>query len=616
MDLISLIKFVLENPGSSLFYSPPVKEDQITLLFKNPQESFAVNNLSDVKQSLRRLDELKNEFRFCYGYLTYEAGYVFEERLNNLINDRSENSFMEFYCTNDFEEFQSNSINHSSAIKLLNNIDWQIDELHFNIDKSSYIESIKKIKNYIEQGDTYQVNYTFKSKFNLNGNLVGIITGLIFNQSANYTSILNCGEKLIVSISPELFFKIENGKILSRPMKGTISRGINPMDDKSNLNTLYNSEKDRAENTMIVDLIRNDFGRICTIGSVKVIDPHQIEKYESVYQMTSGVIGELAKNNLSEIFEAIFPCGSITGAPKLRTMEIIHELELSKRGIYTGAIGFLSSKKTVFNIPIRTLELDLKTNKGEIGIGSGIVWDSKEEEEWKESILKSNFLTKSSNYFEILESMLVEENSIELIEYHLDRMQKTAGYFLFVFDRQKLLDRINKEIKKLPGKKKFKYKILLSKWGDCKSEITEIEDSVHELRIMISDIRTNPEDKFFYFKTTNRKLYDEEYKKAVEKSFDEVIFLNNQDELTEGAISNIAIKLDDDFYTPPVKCGLLAGTYRKLMIEQNKLKEKVLTIEHLLNADELYIINAVRKKRKVMQIFYKEKIIKTFSKSR
>lgn len=616
MDLISLIKFVIENPGSSLFYSPPVKEDQITLLFKNPQESLTVNNLSNVKHSFRKLDDLKNEFRFCYGYLAYETGYAFEERLINLINDKSDFPFMEFYCTNDFEEYNSNSIDHSSAINLLKKIDWQINELHFDIEESIYKESIQKIKNYIELGDTYQVNYTFKTKFHLNGNLIGAITGLIFNQSANYTSLLNCGEKLIVSISPELFFKIENGKILSRPMKGTISRGINLEEDKLKLNMLYDSEKDRAENIMIVDLIRNDFGRICTTGSVKVIDPHKIEKYESVYQMTSGVIGELAKNNLAEIIEALFPCGSITGAPKLRTMEIIRELESSRRGIYTGAIGFLSSNKTVFNIPIRTLEVNLKTNMSEIGIGSGIVWDSKEEEEWNESILKSNFLTKSLDYFEIFESMLVEENSIDLIEFHLDRMKKTSDYFLFIFDRQKILNRINIEIKCLPKGKKFKYKILLSKWGDLKSEITEIEDLHNEHRIIISDIRTNPEQKFFYFKTTNRKLYDKEYRKAVENGFDEVVFLNNRDELTEGAISNIAIKLDNDIYTPPVKCGLLAGTYRKFMIEQNKLNEKVLTIAHLLNADKMYIINAVRKKREVTKIFYKGKIIKTFSKSR
>ncbi|MBZ0178196.1 MAG: aminodeoxychorismate synthase component I [Melioribacteraceae bacterium] len=616
MDIISLIKFVIDNPGSALFYSPPIKEDQKTLLLKSPSESIEIKILSEIRQSFKSLDELKNRFNFCYGYVTYEAGYAFEERLFNLIDDKNDSPFLKFYCTNDFNEFESNEIDHSSAIDLLKESNWQIDDLHFDIDESTYKESIKKIKNYIEQGDTYQVNFTFKANFDVKNNLVALITGLIYNQSAKYTSILNCGNKLIVSISPELFFKIENGDISSRPMKGTISRGKNFAEDIIYSNTLYNSEKDRAENTMIVDLLRNDLGRICRTGSVKVIEPHKIEKYESVYQMTSGVTGELATNNLCDIFEAIFPCGSITGAPKLRTMEIIHELESSRRGIYTGAIGFLSDEKTVFNIPIRTLEIELKTYKGEIGIGSGIIWDSKEDEEWKESILKSNFLTKSSEYFEIFESMLIEENSIELIDYHLDRLRKTADHFLFIFNRQKLLDRINDDIKNLSREKRFKYKLLLSKWGECKSEITEIEDSNDDLKIIVSETRTSPKENYFYFKTTQRKLYDEEYKKAVADGFDEVIFFNNRDELTEGSISNIVLSLGDDFFTPPVDCGLLAGNYRKLMIDQNNLKEKVLTIEHLLNADEMYVINAVRKRRKVSEIFYKGKIIKTFSKSR
>lgn len=612
MDLILLIEYVINNPGAALFYSPLIKEDKSTILLKNPSKILNTTYLTEVKNSLKILDQIKNDFEYCYGYFAYEAGYAFEERLQNLITCKSEIPFLQFFCTNQFEKYDTNSLDHSSLKSIIQENNSILQNLTFGVNEKEYKQNIKQIKDYIKQGDTYQVNYTFKTNFDLNGDVKSFIASLIFNQSANYTSLINTGENLIISISPELFFKIENGKIISRPMKGTISRGKNLFEDECNKITLSNSGKDKAENTMIVDLIRNDLGKICKTGSVKFIDPFKIEKYESVYQMTSGVEGELINADLEKVFEAIFPCGSITGAPKIRTMEIINELEKNERGIYTGALGFISKEKTIFNIPIRTSVLSLRNNKGEIGIGSGIVWDSKENEEWKESLLKSNFLTKPVEYFEIFESMLVENNLIELQNYHLERMQKSAEYFLFVFERELIQEKIDSEIKLLRSDKKYKYKLLLSKWGEVNSDITEIVDEKNDLKITISDKQTDPNDKFMYFKTTNRHLYDHEFKNAQNNGFDEVLFFNRYNKLTEGAISNILIKLNGDLVTPSFNSGLLPGCFRKKLLELNLIKEKILTMDELLNAEEIFLINSVRKKRKVAEIFYNGKIIRTF----
>ena len=253
--------------------------------------------------------------------------------------------------------------------------------------------------------------------------------------------------------------------IKSKPMKGTSRRGIDLSSDSLIKYQLETSEKNIAENVMIVDLIRNDLGKISKYGSVKVKNLFQVEKYESVYQMVSTIESKLRKKiQLSDVLRNIFPCGSITGAPKIRTMEIIKELEKEERGIYTGAIGLIRKNKVTFSVPIRTLCIDKKTGKGEIGLGSGIVWDSVAEEEYEETQLKGKFLTDPEKPFEIFETILVNNNKIFLLEEHLDRMQQAAEYFLFCFDRAKIKSQIEKVIKSADNEK-FRFRISLSKSG-------------------------------------------------------------------------------------------------------------------------------------------------------
>ncbi|MDP2364786.1 MAG: bifunctional anthranilate synthase component I family protein/class IV aminotransferase, partial [Ignavibacteria bacterium] len=393
---------------------------------------------------------------------------------------------------------------------------------------------------------------------------------------------------IIISLSPELFFEINGRSIISKPMKGTSGRGINLSSDSLIRNQLETSKKNIAENVMIVDLIRNDLGRISKYGSVKAKNLFEVEKYESVYQMVSTIESKLRKRiQLSDVLRNIFPCGSITGAPKIRTMEIIKELEKEQRGIYTGAIGLIRKNKITFNVPIRTLCLDKKTGKGEIGLGSGIVWDSIAEEEYEETRLKGKFLTEPEKPFEIFETMLVNKGKIILLEEHLDRMQQAAEYFLFCFDRKKIVLQLAGIIKQTKNLS-YRLRISLSKSGKLNYKQTSITNDKEEIKVIISKNRINSKDKFQYFKTTNRDLYNREYKKYSVNGFFDVIYLNEHGELAEGSITNIFIYKNDVISTPPLNAGILSGVFRKYLLKNNSIiRESKLHIQDLLEADKI-----------------------------
>jgi para-aminobenzoate synthetase/4-amino-4-deoxychorismate lyase len=261
---------------------------------------------------------------------------------------------------------------------------------------------------------------------------------LIDSQPVQYSAFLHGENWQILSFSPELFFRLKDHRIVTRPMKGTARRGADLMEDENIAHWLQNDLKNRSENVMIVDLMRNDLGRICEYGSVRVDRLFAVEKYETLFQMTSEVSGTLRPGvRSSDIFASLFPCGSVTGAPKHRTMEIIQELEGGPRGVYTGAIGFFSpAREAVFSVPIRTVVLE--NNRGAMGVGSGIVIDSRAEEEYRECLLKFEFLTRCEESFQLLESILWNDG-YSFLPLHLERMESSAAYFGFNFDRASIL---------------------------------------------------------------------------------------------------------------------------------------------------------------------------------
>ncbi|MCF6269533.1 MAG: aminodeoxychorismate synthase component I [Melioribacteraceae bacterium] len=596
-DIIEILNKIKHNVGSAFFYTPYKNDDTKSYIFSTPKKTIICKNLEEIESTLNEIDSLSKIYKYAYGFITYEVGYSFEEKLKQLFKEtRDKLISFNFYNCEDVKIIPSKEISFKSIQSLLGRKNFTIKNLELNQTESEYEKSIKEIKRLIEIGDTYQVNYTLKSKFNFDGDITSFVASLIFNQSAEYTAFINDENNYIISSSPELFFKTDGDKIISKPMKGTIKRGINLDDDFAKSEQLKSSKKDKAENIMIVDLLRNDIGKISKFNSVTAKPLFEIEKFETLFQMTSTVSGELKEKSFSSIIKNLFPCGSITGAPKIRTMEIINSLERGKRGIYTGTIGLIDNGDYNFNIPIRTITINKNDSSGEMGIGSGIVWDSISSDEFEEAKLKSNFLTKPANYFELIETMLVESGDIFLIENHINRLRKSAEYFLFHFDESKLRELLYQIVVGLNSKKRFKIRLLLSKWGELKYSLEEILDSKNSGRIVISDKRINSNDYFKYFKTTNRKLFNSEFKKWKSEGFDDVIFQNEKGEITEGAITNIMISKGGKLFTPPVSSGLLNGCYRGYLLTSNKnITEKILFVNDLISADEVFILNSVIK---------------------
>jgi para-aminobenzoate synthetase/4-amino-4-deoxychorismate lyase len=368
---------------------------------------------------------------------------------------------------------------------------------------------------------------------------------------------------------------------------------------------LETGDKNKAENVMIVDLIRNDFGRICRYGSVKASDLFQIEKYESLFQMVSEVEGKLRKKTkMLEILQNIFPCGSVTGAPKIRTMEIINEIEKEKRGIYTGSIGLLTPEELKMNVAIRTITMNKNTGDGIMGLGSGIVWDSNLQSEYEEVLLKSKFLTEPLNYFKIFETMRYENGEIKFLDDHLTRMKSAADYFLFKFSEKKIRKQIVKSIAELDEQESSKIRLTLNKLGDIRVELSHIPKLSNKISVIISQNKINSTDKFRHFKTTHRKLYDDEYSQYNSKGFYEILYLNEKDEVAEGSRTNIFLRKGATWITPHLDSGALPGIYRNYFIQNNlNVVEKNISVEDLIEANELLLTNALRGEAKVNKLF-------------
>jgi para-aminobenzoate synthetase/4-amino-4-deoxychorismate lyase len=486
-----------------------------------------------------------------------------------------------------------------------------------NLDREEYLEAIRRIKSYIEAGDTYQVNYTLKLLFDFSGSVSEFYCSLRRNQSVSYGGMIKTGNTTILTFSPELFFRKQGNVINVRPMKGTMLRGRTISEDREFADFLHHDIKNRSENVMIVDLLRNDLGRLSRMGGVSVQSLFDVETYETLHQMTSSIRGEVNRPvSLEEMFKALFPCGSVTGAPKIRTMEIIRELEAEDRGVYTGAIGFISpDSEAVFNVPIRTVIL--QGNKGEMGIGSGIVWDSDPVGEWEECKLKGRFLTTPAPEFKLIETMLwLPESGYWLRDLHLERLVESACYFSYPLKLGKVraaLHELAVDFGSTTSVKNQRVRLTLSRAGEFELTHTELNENfppeVEPAAIMqqktgkylpkvIFSIRnTDSNSPYLFHKTTLRRIYDDERVQVVDKKgYYEVLFVNEKGEVSEGSYTNIFLQKDGRLITPPVSCGLLPGVLRKyLLLHYPELVvEEKFTRKDLEQADAVYIGNSVR----------------------
>jgi para-aminobenzoate synthetase / 4-amino-4-deoxychorismate lyase len=457
-----------------------------------------------------------------------------------------------------------------------------------SINRESYNAAIEKVKNYIARGRTYQVNYTMRLNSKFDNGEWDFFQHLVQSQN-KYAAYIDTGRFVICSASPELFFKLDGNRIYSRPMKGTVKRGRTTAEDREQAEWLKASLKNRAENVMIVDMIRNDLGQIAQTGSVQVPDLFTIEKYPTLFQMTSTVQAK-TDASLTEIFSALFPCASITGAPKVSTMDIIAELETTPRKLYTGSIGFISpNRKAQFNVAIRTAIIDRQTQSAEYGVGGGIVWDSTSADEYSEALLKARVLTESPRAFELLETLLWSPNEgFFLRKKHRTRMQDSADYFDFPFS----VEEFNKCLDQLSAwfTSTQRVRILLGRSGQFRGEAKDFQLQEKVFKVKLAEQPVNSKEAFLFHKTTWREMYP-----PVPAGFDDLLLWNENDELTEFTIGNLVVELEGKLFTPPISCGLLAGTFRSHLLEIGQVRERVVRKDELAKCTNVFLVNSVRK---------------------
>ena len=453
------------------------------------------------------------------------------------------------------------------------------------VDRNEYDRAVARIRELIAAGDTYQVNYSFPLTTSFSGDACELYRNLCLTQGAPYSAYLDLGRFKVLCLSPELFFARRGNHVVTKPMKGTIKRGRWLEEDRELARWLSTSSKDRAENVMIVDLLRNDLGKVAVPGSVRVSSLFDLERFETVWQMTSTVEATLNEGtSLVDLMTALFPCGSVTGAPKIRTMQIIRELERFPRGAYTGTIGFLKpGGDCIFNVAIRTVVIDTERNVATFGVGGGVTIDSTAEREYEECLVKSRFLHASPVEFQLFESILLEDGEYFLLSRHLERLRNSATYFGFSFPEQEV-SAVLDQIAARNASGAFKVRLVLWKDGQIKPQISLIEKADSILDIALATHSVDSSDRFLYHKTTLRDYYSED-----------VIFFNERDEVTESRIANIVVSIDGQLFTPPVSSGLLPGTFRAELLAQGKIKERVITVEELKSAREFFLINSVRK---------------------
>ena len=410
---------------------------------------------------------------------------------------------------------------------------------------------------------------------------------MVVEQNAHYNAFIQHDDVSIISISPELFFKKDGDRLTTRPMKGTTNRGLTTETDLKQAQWLAQDQKNRSENMMIVDLLRNDMNRISKIGSEDVKSLCQVEQYSTVWQMTSTIETQLLPNcSLSDAFQALFPCGSITGAPKIATMEIIKKVEKQPRGVYCGAIGILVPQgPSIFNVAIRTLQME--GTKAIYGVGGGITWDSNWEAEYEETKQKAAVLYRQNSRFDLISTGRVHQGKLLFLEDHMKRLQESSRYFDYPFNAEKAHYQVKALCQSLDLDKDYRLKMSLAKDGELKFEHTQLTNLSNDFcQARLVEQRHPLDSPYTFFKTS--------YRPHLSIEPHEQIYYNHEGKLLETSIGNIVLKIEDQLYTPPVHLGLLNGIYRQRLIADNKLKEKVLTVKDMEQAQAIYGCNAVR----------------------
>ena len=584
------------------------------VLLTDISEVIATYNLSDVIPCLERAVFAQRAGAFVAGFITYEAAAAFDPALTILKPDPSLPLVWFGVCqrpiathaTDVGPVYSSNPTRRDSTPsqscedRVIADTDrrpreYEIGEWMAKMSYGEYTSAFLDIKKHLKDGDTYQVNLTFPLEARFSGSVASYYNDLKDAQSANYCAWIHTQDFDVLSLSPELFFHTMDGWITTRPMKGTRSRGINCAADQAICSELALSPKDRAENVMIVDLLRNDLGRIAAIGSVNVTSLFDTEIYPTIIQMTSTIRAKLRESTtFPDILKALFPSGSIVGAPKVKTMELITQYESRPRGVYCGSVGYLSpTGEIAFNVAIRTLTLK-PDGMAAYAVGSGVVANSDSFQEYDECLEKSKLLKRVKwPEFQLLETLLFRaDEGFYLLKDHLDRMQASANYFGFRCDIENIEKQLLSESRS--WRKPMKVRLLVSRDGalDIQANPIQPENGSAPPRVAFAKTPVLSDDPFLYHKTTHRSLYERRLREA--NDIDDVILYNEKGEITESTIANIAVKLGETWVTPPVSCGLLAGTKRAELLRRRELIEKTITKKDILHAEKIKFFNSVR----------------------
>ena len=546
--------------------------------FTQPIRELKTRDLAEVADLLAQVESYQEQGYYVVGYVSYEAAPAFEEKLAvhkaPLLAE-----YLLYFTVHDRVE--------TSPIPLTYEEVDLPSKWREQTSAEDYKKAISQIHHHLRQGDTYQVNYTVQLKQDLSVNPFAIYNRMVVEQEAGYNAYVEHDEMAVISMSPELFFEQNDRELTTRPMKGTTQRGVTDQEDLAQASWLEQDPKNRSENMMIVDLLRNDMNRISEVGSEYVERLCQVEQYSTVWQMTSTIKSQLRLDvDLVAIFRSLFPCGSITGAPKIATMEIIKNLEPQPRGVYCGTIGLLlPNGRRIFNVAIRTIQLH--QGKAIYGVGGGITWDSTWESEYREVHQKAAVLYRKQARFQLITTGKISQKSLLFEEQHLERLTKASRYFAYPFDPKNLRQKIEEECKVCDINQDYRLRISLSKSGELelsRQVLTPLSPTFCQAKLCLQEADLN--QSFTYFKTTHRP--------HLNLGEQEIIYHNATGELLETSIGNLVLKIAGKLYTPPTNLRILPGIYRQHLLERKQVEEKVLTLKDLAQAEDIYGCNAVR----------------------
>ncbi|MFN5064152.1 MAG: chorismate-binding protein [Pseudomonadota bacterium] len=553
------------------------------LSFGDPAHVVSCTRVDDVKEVIRQAQRVAvDRGEWSVGWLSYEAAPAFDSALEVQGHSDIPLAWFGFYK-------QPTFLDHLPHPSTAYQAQWRA-----GIDQTGYAQAFASVHDHIARGDTYQVNLSFRLHAGRIDDPYSLFYSMVSKQAGPYSFFIDTGRFAVCSASPELFFECIGREIICKPMKGTAKRSGVTESDRSQIHHLNSSPKEQAENVMIVDMVRNDLSRIACDRSVQVASLCEVQSFPGVFQMVSEVRAT-TQSDLSEILSAMFPCASITGAPKASTMQIVKICENSPRGLYTGSLGIITPEnRSWFNVAIRTAVVDRELQTAEYGVGSGVVWDSKCDQEYNECLLKAHVVNGENIRPGLFETILWDEiRGYWLLDHHLERLSKSAAHFGYPYDEEQLRCRLVSALESSgKGSDPLRVKVVLDSQGSLAIEMRPAPQIDREYRVALARSSISSNDPRLFHKTTDRSLYESAI--ATVEGVDDVLLWNERGEITESRIANVVVSLGGRLYTPPVSSGLLPGCLRRELLRVGEVAERPITIAELQRADAVYLANSLR----------------------